>query len=297
MCTQIAVNRDSLLAEGWCRGAFVNIIDNQAVMSMLPDKIKQLCDESEGAYLVPILYDCALIDTNFDREPWVQVVIGFVCDEDPNYRFSKNPRRLHLSVSIDNVDSFLEFNAVGFVQLDRQTLLTSSVPDSRIKWQSSSKDILINWVTERYRQAVFPDRFNVRLESKIKRLKKVWKHSDFCKNCSGIYIKINTDEELPDNKSYEIQVFIVTPLVGKELRNLRDNGTADNMVTMLGSILSSIHGVKLISLEVYPESQFTKKLEREYRKYSLEYYSYSSEDDNLPKPSDFYTSNMNKYTS
>lgn len=295
MSIEEPISRESLLTAGWCRGAFIKIRDYPSIMDVLPEKIKQLCNTDSEVYLVPVLYDCALIDLNFEREPWIQVVIGFICSEDPNARHAKNPRKLHLPIKQGSDEFFIEFNAIGFTQIDRELLLKTAIPAQDVSWIENSREVLINWVADRYKQPVFPDSFNNRIRVKSSQLRKLWKREDFCKYCSGIYIKLHTEDELTENLPYVIDVFVVTPFHGRQLRTLTDDGVFREMVSKLSGILRSISGIQVISITEYPESQFTKKQEREFKKLSLENYSYAS-DDEAALPSDYYGAQIYRTT-
>ncbi|MDV7025546.1 hypothetical protein R4P48_23145 [Atlantibacter subterranea] len=285
------LNREELIEAGWARGAFVELHAYPAILDELPKKLRDFCVSQETVFLIPVLYDCALIDLRFDKEPWVQVVIGSVCDENPSYRHARNPRLLHLPIGCKSDGNLkcIEISALGFAQIDREFLLLNSVPSSEYQWSEASLECLLNWIAERYRQATFPDSFNKKVEQKQKLLKKAWKSQPFVEYCSGVHIRIFPDVELPEQEEYDVDILLTIPSIYKkrELAEIvRDSAPA--MKEIIRNIFNSIVGVKNVRVETIPENQFTKEQERMYKKYSLEYYSFSSDNVDAVLPADFF---------
>ncbi|MBP6518335.1 MULTISPECIES: hypothetical protein [Gammaproteobacteria] len=286
--------RSKWLTLGWKRGAFIDVNNYPNLLNELPTKLKEFCSSNQNVYLVPVLYDCALVDGSFEKEPWVQAVLGIPCRGDGNFKNGRNPRRLHLPVQIAGQDDYLEFSALGFLQIDREILLSESEPSDTIIWVNNSRELLLDWVADRFRMATFPDEFNKRIETKLGALKKLWKKDIFRDYCSGIYIRINTDKELDTlNERYRVDLIIVIPDLFSP-RKLRETGISDKLHIDLTTIFSSIQGIQVIDARVLPEGEFTKTLEREFRKLSLEYYSYSSNDD-TPIPAERLESKVSRF--
>lgn len=288
--TDIADIRSAWIQKGWKRGVFIDVHKNACIISELPDVVQKICECNNGKniYLIPILYDCALVDSCFIKEPWVQVILGVECSGDGNFKYAKNPRKLHLPVDISGESSYLEFSSVGILQLDRETLLSNTEPCQNITWINSSKEILLDWIADRYRQATFPDSFNRRVYSVANLLKRTYKKEDFVEYCAGIYIKLNDDEELPDSALYSVTIIILIP-DDAPLRKIRQEKIDQSMIQLLAQNFNTAKGITVSSIDILPEGEFTKKIERQFKKLSLEHHSYASNDDMLinPIPADY----------
>ncbi|WP_130100491.1 hypothetical protein [Siccibacter turicensis] len=280
--------RESWLQAGWKRGAFIKLDENDFLLNEMPAKLRANLEGKCNVYIVPVLYDCALIEEDFTKEPWAQVLVLWEAEFSGNFAYAKNPRRLHLNVCKDNATDFcLEATALSFYQIDREILLRA-IPDASINWKAGHLNMLLDWVSERFRQATFPDNFNTRISVVKKRLEALWKGAAFSEYCSGIYIKLSSFSELPQEEIYTIKVLIVVPfgLNGKDYRKF-DKEIAPNMINDLKTRLDAVTGVFVEDVDVMSERQFTKELEREYHRYSLEYYSFKKDDDSTPFPSEF----------
>ncbi len=210
-------DRDHWLASGWERGAFIDAKASQNILNSLPDKLREHLDQCNEAYLIPLLYDCALVDQRFDIEPWVQVVFCWPCDPDPMFKFGKNPRRYQFPVFVKESDRYMEVTALSFFQLDREALLAES-PLKGVVWPDNGLNTILNWASERIRQPTFPDEWNVRMKAIDKRLQKIWKLQEFSENCSGVYLNIQPFKQIQPDEKYTVSVFVTVP--DKEGREL-----------------------------------------------------------------------------
>ncbi|MEN7485022.1 hypothetical protein [Proteus mirabilis] len=288
--------RQSWMDAGWKRGAFIEVKKFPLLIKELPSKLQALCESNELVYLIPILYDCALLELSFDKEPWAQAILGVGCSGDGNFKYGKNPRKLHLPIKIDENENYLEFSSLGFVQIDRELLLYEAIPSSEINWVNNSKELLLDWVADRYRQATFPDSFNKRIFSKDKLLKRLWRTDNFIHYCSGVYIKLDKDEEIEAIEiPYSVELLITIP-DNCSIRKLREGGIIEKMHIDLGSIISSAKGIKILHIHFIEESEFTKKLERKFKKFSLEYYSHVVEDEGMVVPAERLVSKVKRIT-
>lgn len=279
--------RDAWLAAGWKRGAFIRLDSNPHLADELPRKLLSLIDGKESVCIVPILYDCALIEECFEKEPWAQVLVIWKTDFNNTFAYAKNPRRLHLKAKSGDQEICFEIAAVSFAQVDREALLKAT-PDTSLSWETGCLNLMLDWVAERYRQATFPDAFNKRLAPSRKALERLWKSDSFSLYSSGVYIKLNTFEELPDNTLYEVSVYIAIPyqFKGAEYKDIEKNHSP-TMVTQLKSIFDAIENIQLDSIDTLSEREFTKEIERGFNRFSLEYFSYRSGLENKPLPAEY----------
>lgn len=271
------IDRKKCLASGWQRGAFINIKANQDILNVLPPELITHIDELGRAYLIPVLYDCALVEPRQEIEPWAQALICWPCTPDGNYKFGKNPRRFHFPINTPDGETYLEVKAISFCQVDRALLLTAE-PLNDWQWPKLGLEILLNWVSERFRQPTFPDEWNNRMGKLKSRLNQLWKNDDFVNLCSGVYLNIQPFREVEPEELYTVNAYITVPpgLEGRQL--IEFNKTrSPALVQKLKSILKSLSNVTVGEVDTINEDQFTKATERQYKRWQLEYYSYKDD--------------------
>lgn len=279
--------RAAWLAAGWKRGAFIRLDSNPHLFDELPKKILEYVSDKESVCIVPILYDCALVEENFDKEPWAQVLVMWKADFNGNFAYAKNPRRLHLKVSEGEQEFYFEAAALSFAQVDREALLRAN-PDMSLSWGSGCLSLLLDWVAERFRQATFPDAFNKRLAPFRKGLDKLWKSEVFCRYASGVYINLNTFDELADEKNYQIKILIAIPYAfkGAEYRDFQKKHSL-TMITQLKALFDSVKDVDVLLVDTLSERELTKEIERDFNRFSLEYFSYKGGVGSNPLPAEY----------
>lgn len=276
------------VAAGWKRGAFISLTENPALKDELPRKLVAFLEGKKSPHVVPILYDCALIEESFEKEPWAQVVVCWEIDEpDGNFAHAKNPRKLHTSANSGGNLFSLEVTAISFAQVDREVLLQCT-PNTTIQWEPGRLEQLLDWIAERYRQPTFPDCFNNRLGPVEKRLEAQWKSEVFRDYCSGIYFRLSSYDELAENENYTLDVIIAVPssITGRQFAEF-DAKHSQNMIQGIKTRISPAQGIKVGIVDILSESQFTKDIERNYLRFSLEYFSYKSKSGKTLLPAEF----------
>lgn len=271
--------RDGWLQDGWARGAFIKVEENTCFFEQLPSIAQDKVKSGEDVYLFPILNDCALVNPCFKTEPWVYAMICWQSDtQQKDFLFAKNPRKYHFPISIGGEDKLFEVIASNLMTLDRELMFTYA-PIKNMSWPDYGLDRMLNWVSERFRTPTFPDNWNSRLSTKDKQLKKLWKTDSF-EQCSGVYIRIEPFEELPADKSYDVWVYFCLPaeMSTKEYRKFQQEG-GPVLRERLNATLSNIQNINVKEIDWISENDFTKRDERVYKRWVLEYFSYSSSDE------------------
>jgi len=186
---------------------------------------------------------------------------------------------------IDEEERNFEVLATNLVTFSREQLFTY-IPLKNILWPDLGLDRMLNWVAERFRTPTFPDNWNKRLSVKDKQLKKIWKSESF-NQCSGLYLKIEPFKELSEDEDYEVWVYFCLPaeMSSADYRKFQKE-SGPELRERLKSALTSIKNIKIKSIDWISEGEFTKRMEREYKRWILEYYSYSSSDE-AEIPSEF----------
>ena len=267
--------RSNWIKSGWKRGAFVDLKDHLDLLNKLPLKLKNIINEKDKAYLIPLLYDCSLIEECFIKEPWVQVLICWPCPEvNGNFKFGKNPRQIHFPTINNGEEKYMHADAIGFCQFEREDLLKAT-PSKDFLWPEKGLPQLLNWVAERYNQPTFPDEWNTRMGRQKRNLDKLWKNKNFIKSCSGLYFNIHPFDEIKNTDEYSLKAYFVvsSTLTGKEHRDFSDNHEAA-LIQKLKGIISTIPNINIAFIDSIKEDQFTKSMERDFQRWQLEHLSY-----------------------
>lgn len=192
------MDRAFLLENGWRRHS---IISNSSggldkLKEVLPSEFEKIFSE-DGCIAIISTYDCAVVSSSFEAEPWLQLQLAFPKDKKPQYEKCRDPRVLHFSVFFDDELVNYETNATCLCQIDRQFLLKAT-PCQNLVIEDNSKEDLKTWLAERFRQGAWPDAFNDSLKPAKGRLKSLWKrYNDFF---TGLYIQLDTYEEKTEGK-------------------------------------------------------------------------------------------------
>ncbi len=160
---------------------------------------------TKGVYIV-LSQDCDILNHRLDKEPVIELInadhIGKVNQE---LATGKNPRQLHLKDEQDHAYELIPHNRVF---IDREYLQELKAAPTKIN--ARELKILIRWITKRYRRPAFPDAFNHRVDAKtMKKIKRVLNNQ--AKESKGLFIRLNTKSELPDNENYKIYMVLIVP--------------------------------------------------------------------------------------
>ena len=267
--------REMRLENGWQRGACINLKDNETLLASLPGILIEKVNQCNAAYLMPLLYDCALIDDDFQAEPWSPVLV-FWDIENPqgNLKNGKNPRIYHFELEVSGEKRWFEGAALGLWMICRNSMLSATV-DKSMSWPERVLVRILIWAASRITRSVFPDDWNRRMHSVSKRLEKIWK-SDAYANISEVFLYI---EETTNG--YKAKVILVIPdevlmSIGQRAY-FKADGPGDELAGRLKGVMSGADGVEVSSVQVMPESQITLSMLREYESWPLDYYSFRLE--------------------
>lgn len=269
--------RSKLLAAGWKQGT---CIDAQEALQKIPDiheYHKNILKSTNGCLLIVTLYDCAVINGSFEKEPLLSYVIASPIDSiNPNNILSKNSRTLHFNLGIGDTERYFEVNAGSFGVICRKALLTL-LPLVNITFDEKTKRVFLKWIQRRITQATFPDNFDRRL-NKNKRSKLFDKYDD--KNVTGVYLRLSPRHtELPESEVYDASI-IVAVSDSEARKFMKENETA--LLMQLDSFFNSLTGINLIEKQIFAEGQLTLSLLRNYDLWSPEYNSFKSNPEGIP---------------
>ena len=200
---QKTVDFQRIEANGWKQGACLLVdasteiyVTTQCMQERLP----------AGLYIV-LSQDCDVLNFSLEKEPVEEVIAANQIQQcDAELNTGKNPRRLHLDTNASNL--FLEVSPNNRYFIGRKYLENSN--PALIDMTSRSLKILINWIAKRYKRPGFPDAFNRRIGSElIKKIKRVLSNEAI--NTRGLFIRLHSEEELPQSETYNIILKLLVP--------------------------------------------------------------------------------------
>lgn len=261
------MDREHLIQVGWQRGSVIDLSlkENSILLENLPKKIQSYLIDKK-AHAIISLYDCALVHSELDAEPWFYVFIGTeISNTIGNYKYGKNERKLHFQLDSSAESILLESNALTCnVMLDREILLNIQSSQAICPEQL---EIALTWVSDRTTRPVFTDEFNKDVK---KHAEKVFKDNRMA-SVSTIYLKETVTQ---DGNQNEIQVYMAVPesLGIKVYRNLKTE--KQNAMTLEERMKSIFPITKYkATCKLLPESEISLAMLRTYKKWSPDYFS------------------------
>lgn len=194
---------------GWRQGSVIKDEDLAQLFG------EDLSDFGEGVVAIVASQSCDIANDNLDDDPNIEISIARLIDKkNGNYANNKNPRTLHLDVSVlkpdeEGIDTaYLELKAFEKIAFDKRAFKGIS-PDPHRNILKHQYDY-VSWLSARYSRPALPTEFNDRIiqaDPKNKRKKIVKKLNDL----SGIYVHINPDKEIEPGEQYRAQLLGVLP--------------------------------------------------------------------------------------
>ena len=193
---------------GWRQGAVLNDDLKQKIESFIPENITV----SSSDWLIVTSHDCDVVNYALAKEPVVELLktkIESSSKPDKQQSLGRNPRNLQIHES--------EFGLVLSCSVHERwaiprELLMSEAPDRFISKRNCR--IIAEWLAKRYIRAAFPSAFDSRWRSKMKNwVKLLRKHSFWIQ---GVYLKLNTLEELESDEPYICSLLVAVPVIMTE---------------------------------------------------------------------------------
>ena len=221
--------------------------------------------------LVVISQDCDLV-----REPGVEPYVELLlCHEvtspQPQFLHGRNPRRLQFQVvGSSGEELWMDASVHDRFRIEKERLENTGADGIQIQLDAQRLRILRHWLAKRYTRPAFPDAFNLRLEGARKRLETLFKSPD-SKAVTGIYLDLS-DQELPDDKPYEIGVRITA--FAESWDDTDSRASLINFESRLVEILEDCSGLEIADddISTLPEEDLSvaelrrfKRLDRDYR--------------------------------
>jgi hypothetical protein len=195
-----------LEGNGWRQGSLLKPADFSQIIEGTSASV------SESSELIIISQSCDLAQLA-DKEPFVEVLPAVpVARKDGNFSFNKNPRILHLAMSVRTNDRAvvetvtLEARAFDKLIIPKRRFYGLS-PDGNKTFAQTELEAFVHWLAARYSRPALPSAFNAALsvsDPNAKKRKKLAK--SVSAHASGIYVEIHPDREISAGESYRVNL-------------------------------------------------------------------------------------------
>lgn len=182
-----------------------------------------------------------------------------------NFAHGKNPRRLHLP-STDG--GRMEFDIQERVTVER-ALLSAVSPANTLDGPEVRQ--LASWLAKRYVRAAYPDAFNDRVRSAQRKIDKALK--SYGEGASGVFLALNSWEELSDDDEYEVVVIVTCPL--DVANDAKKEAVVAQLAPKIMEALEGCEGVSVLDARHVSEDEFTLHDLRTYKRWDFDHRSFS----------------------
>lgn len=217
--------------------------------------------------------DCDVVHVKYTVEPKVEIIRAVRRKKlDGNLVFAKSARKLQFELSSQDGIEPYELSIHERWSVDRR-ILEDADPDQDISLSEGQKKQLSGWLAKRYRRDAFPDAFVNRLKEQphSENLRNLFK--DWGQWISGVYLVLDTDEDLPPEQPY-VAVAWATVL----LEDYEDEKTLerlnDEFQPLLEKALGAFTGIEVRDAMVVSEADFSLADIRRTRRMDLDDLSY-----------------------
>lgn len=197
-------NGESVAARGWRQGAVLGTKLATLAREHAPASVVL----GQSDWLVVMSHDCDIVNDSLAKEPFVEVLR--MCSIhtqklDSRQSWGRNPRTLQLVIAGD--ESVILSCTVHDRWLIPREFLLQEPPLRRLP--KKERRLVAEWIAKRYIRAAFPTAFDLRWRSTQKDWQDLLrKRSEWIQ---GVYLRLNTLDELPKEVPYLCQFLLAVP--------------------------------------------------------------------------------------
>jgi hypothetical protein len=269
------MDRDTLKSNGWKMGAcFTQLSCLELVSSMINESHRQY----ESFVYIAITHDCAIINDSLIAEPYLEYIVARPIPRlEGNYTHTKNQRKLHLEIDIQNVPTPFELNIIDRSYLHRAMLLHNK-PAQNIFLKDTQKASLVRWLANRYMGQALPDQFEKRVDPVRKKLEKLLSKPE-ANNMLAIYINLDTRDELASDKNYMLIVVMIYE--DTAFISLSDEDCLDSYIDEIKAVFKQASGITVSNVTGLSEKDFTLYQQRRMIRWRSDYHSFKQDMDDV----------------
>ena len=199
---------------GWRQGMILPSVAMQALEQVCSDCVQ------DGKIAIVVSQSCDILHHSFENEPTIEVIIASpIVKQDNSLIHRRHPRKLHFPVRKNDGTTWFETHIRDRYYVGRDILAKYS-PNQSLQLHQDDIKTISQWIASRYLRHAFPDNFVKRIDrKKIRKLLKQEKSAYL----SGIYIRLSSYDELPDNEPYDIEIIGTITTENFEDKNKRQS--------------------------------------------------------------------------
>jgi hypothetical protein len=207
---------------------------------------------AEGDLLVLVSHDCDICHGSLEEEPCVEVIVARhlpSTEENGNYLYGKNPRRLQFQTVIDRERRLYEMRATERVSFPRRLLAERGAPGRSV----IEVRLLQSWLARRYSRTALPSAFNERCLPAQKHLTEALKTTH--EAITGVYLQMSAREELEEDQNY--RVFVYLTATAATLDQEDQYSIAIRARAAVQNAFARCTGIELLGVELLSEAELT----------------------------------------
>ncbi len=265
--------REQLEQQGWRQGSIIELSGDCALTELLPDKLKaKLTVQSCIAILMT--YSCAVISGDFDKEPWLNILIASPINQtSAEFVHGKNPRTIHFHIQLDEQLLAYEANSLGLIQIERELLL--KLEHSQKQCTLDVVNQLKYWCAQRFIAPTFDGAFMELLRSSAKKFKKLWKREEV-QELSAVYIEVK-----PKGEGFQLDIILALRKEGRAHRDFKKQ-YEDQLLQGFKTAFSVGSKITVENITLENEFQLSLSTISTHKRFSPYYPTFSIEDSDIP---------------
>ena len=194
---------ETIMRQGWRQGSILGSELATEARAVAASDLDVRCSD----LLIVASHDCDVVNPSFEKEPFVELVSarpGAVGDR--TRASGRNPRILEFDFDYGEDHVVLSWTPHRRWQVRRSLLLPhrprGCLPDRE-------RRLLALWLAKRYVRSGFPNAFDQRWRTKLRRwYKLLQRHSD---QLLGVYLRLNSLDDLDDDDPYFCHLLLAVP--------------------------------------------------------------------------------------
>lgn len=263
----MAIDHEAIRAQGWQQGSILTAGDTQS----LAEQFNSHCPANSR--LIAVSHSCDIVHSG-PSEVHVEFCMArpLQARPDGNKTHGKNPRSLHVPLTIDGHQEHFEILGWDRLRVERRVLQTLT-PDPSAEIAADDLDVLLRWIADRYLRTALPDAFNSRIEQARRKIARSME-SDGA-DLLSVLISMSSWDELPVEANYRLTLIGVMRDDAYHDHSRRE--IAERALTKAATALQACSGIEVDDSSVEPESRITLASMRMHGRFELDYLSLRSE--------------------
>lgn len=275
-----AFDASAIERHGWRQGAVMGPTLAAEARKFAPSGIIF----ADSDWLIVTSHDCDVVNWKLEKEPTVEVLRTAVVQQkkpDKQQVWGRNPREMQLEANDAAGNPVVLSVKVHERWPVPRELLSSEAPACLL--DSKTRRLVAEWLAKRYIRAAFPTAFDARWRTKMKEWTSLLeKESQWVQ---GVYMLLNTQNELTDDKSYRADFIIAAPAsVTKDAAWLKKKAEIEGLVEKFWKQFAP--GIVLDGVEMVSTSKLTLARIELYQRFDADWVSFADDSPATPPAAD-----------